>query len=394
MKRIVRNSAVSIILLATLLLPNQGFSQCTCSEGEAPTPIEHVVVLDTTNSSSTLLTFPKFDPSIGILTCVSLHDTISIVSTLGIRNLDPTDKVYEFRLTVTTGVTGAGLSRNTLAEEYYGPDLLGASGSGTDSTVYGPDTLYNNRASETFASDVTGFMGAGTVNLLYEIGGGVTSLAGGINFNSSIRTRTWGVFKLTYYWCPNIVLSSNIKSFSAVHANNRVNLLWEVVNEEPSNIYELQVSSNGKVFKPVTRLSAGGGHHGQASYDYAYVPNQAINGKLYFRIKQIGADGQVTYSVVRFVYGENQSGQDKITIYPNPLKGSQVSVQFARPLSGNYKVELINMAGQVVYSNMFRIKNTNSLLFEVPGARPGIYYFRATNTAGDDAYSSKLIIQQ
>jgi len=393
MKRIVRNSAVAILLLSTLLLPHQAASQCTCSEGEAPTPIEHVVVLDTTNSSSTMLTFPKFDPSIGLLTCVSLHDTLSIVSTLGIRNLDPTDKVYQFRLTVTTGVTGAGLTRNNLAEEYYGPDLLGAFASGADSTTYGPDTLFNNRATETYVSNVTGFMGAGTVDLLYEIGGGVTSLAGGINFNSSIRTRTWGVFKLTYYWCPNIVLASNIKSFSAVHSSNRVNLLWDVVNEKPSTIYELQVSSNGKVFKPVTRLSATGGHHGQSSYQHAYVPDQAINGKLYFRIKQISADGEITYSVVRFVYGENPYGQDKITIYPNPLKGNQVSVQFARPLSGSYKVDLVNMAGQTIYSNVFRIRNTNSLLFEVPGAPPGIYYFRATNTAGSDAYTSKLMIQ-
>lgn len=366
-----------------------------CDEGQAPTPIEHIFKLDTTTASATVLSFPKFDPSIGTLSCISLHDTISIVSTLGIRNLDPADKTYRFRLTVNTSVTGPGGNsyRDNFVDKLYGPDLLGASGSATDSIVYGPDTIFDNVISYSSPSNIGDFLGTGNVNLVYEIGGGVTSLAGGINFNSSVRTRTWGVFKLTYYWCPALILAANIKNFSATPANGRINLSWLVENEETNNTYELQMSTNGRQFRPVNKFHARETVEGAAAYEYQYLPQQALNGKIYFRVKQVNAEGKATYSVVRFVDAGTATKPGSVTIYPNPVR-RQVSMQFGKTLNGNYKIELFNLTGQVVYRRIHRMNNTNSIVFDIPGTPAGIYFLRARNTQDNETFTGKLTVQQ
>jgi hypothetical protein len=72
---------------------------------------------------------------------------------------------------------------------------------------------------------------------------------------------------------------------------------------------------------------------------------------------------------------------------------NQVSVQFGKVLNGNYKVQLVNLAGQVIYQRVHRMNNTNSILFDIPGTPAGIYYLRASNTQGNETFTSKLTVQ-
>ena len=113
----------------------------------------------------------KFDPALGTLTCVTLDDTISIASTTGIRNYDSAETEYIFDLSVNTKVEGPSLSRINSKSTEYGPDLLGAIGSATDTVNYGPDSLYNNWAStKTNTSNMTPYLGAtGTVSVMASL---------------------------------------------------------------------------------------------------------------------------------------------------------------------------------------------------------------------------------
>ena len=391
---------ISVLLFGISFIPIHGKAQCTCSGGDAPTPIEHLVTLDTTAASSSILTFPQFDPSIGTLSCITLHDTVSIVSTLGIRNLDPADKNYTFRLTITTSLAGAtiaspSMSRNNFFDKTYGPSLLGAFGTPTDSITYGPDTLYNNYPSLTVNTTTMGpYLGTGNVQFEYEIGGGVASLAGGINFNSSVRTRTWGTFKLTYYWCPSEILAANIKNFAAVKKDNAVQLKWQVENEEAGNRYEILVSKDGRAYTSIGRantLVPEG--DALAAYNYFYALNQTVNGKLFFRVRQTNSAGKVSYSPIRAV-NMDELGGGSFGIYPNPVRRN-VSLQFDRELKGNYKVEIINQVGQVVFSRHMHLDNqpTIQLALNNPPAA-GIYFVRVKSTETNQLFTNKLVVQQ
>jgi hypothetical protein len=262
-----------------------------------------------------------------------------------------------------------------------------------DEVHIGPDTVFNGLYSEKYYGGGGNYIGAGNVAFDYLNTSTTTLLDGSSNYDLFVRGYTRMSVRLSYYWCPTLILAANIKNFAAMRSNGQVNLNWMVVNEDANNTYELQVSHNGRNFNAVKKFNAVNTIEGAAVYQYQYLPDQAAaSGKIYFRLKQVGADGKATYSVVRFVEAVKETKPNAVTVYPNPAKG-QVSVQFGKTLNGNYKVELINLTGQVVYQRMHRMNNTNSILFDIPGTPAGIYYLRARNTGGNETFTSKLTVQ-
>ena len=196
------------VCLVAAYIPHKAAAQCNCDDGTPATPITHMVKMDSSALAKVTISFPRFDPSIGTLTCILLRDTTSGVSTTNVHNTAPQDVEYRFRLTVATGLSGPGFTVDDAFDKIYGPDTLRAFNTPGDSIVYGPDTIFHNAAHSTINnSNLAPYMGLGTVDLEYEISGGLVSLKGGLNYLNQIKTYTWGIFTLTYYWCPASVLS-------------------------------------------------------------------------------------------------------------------------------------------------------------------------------------------
>jgi hypothetical protein len=72
-------------------------------------------------------------------------------------------------------------------------------------------------------------------------------------------------------------------------------------------------------------------------------------------------------------------------VYPNPLTGSQINVQFTSQAAGKYHVQLINFQYQVVYYTDVTVggKNTVYPLSLTKKLLPGVYFLEATNKTGD-----------
>lgn len=381
-----------IIILSGIFFSTKTMAQCACAEGEPANKIEHIIVLDTTLTSSTVLSFPKFDPAIGTLTCVRLDDTVSVVSRTGIRNFDPSDIEYEFILTVTTNISGPSLTRTNSRTTNYGPDLLYAYGNPGDSINYGPDTLYKNVISNrTNTTNMTPYLGeTGNVNFTYAIGGGTVAF-GGASFNSQIRTSSWGVFKLTYFWCENSVLAKNFKSFSALKHDNVVDLEWSVADDKSSNTYEIQISYDGRKFQNIGERNSNAAEGIAAKYLYQYHIDKSAYRKAYFRIKQLTA-GVTAYSAVRVVDLE-QGNALSANIYPNPVLRN-INLNFTEPVTGDFVVHLTNQVGQLVYSGKTKVNNSNMLQVAVSQPPPpGVYYLRAREMATGKAFTGKLLFK-
>ena len=385
--------AIAIALLYGMaLIPQRSAAQCLCEGGVAPTPIEHVVVLDTIMTSSTPISFPKFDPAIGNLICVRLDDTLTVVSTLGIKNQDPDDVEYQFLLTVITNVAGPSMTRTDPATISYGPDILDAFGNPGDSINYGPDTLFKNKPSVmTNSGNMAPFMGAGNVNFIYSVGGGTIAI-GGSSFDARIRTRSWGVFKLTYYWCDPNPLANNIMDFSAVLENELVRLRWTVQNDEPSYQYQIQTSYDGKSFNTIGSPGGKDLIDGAATkYQYQFNPGPSPDGKLYFRVVQSNGN-VVRYSPVRILNLKGETPAMKI--YPNPATGN-VNMQFGAPVSGNFVVELSNQTGQVVHSQRLSLQHAGYLRLALRDQPPGgIYFLRAREEQTGRTFIGKLVLKR
>ena len=71
-----------------------------------------------------------------------------------------------------------------------------------------------------------------------------------------------------------------------------------------------------------------------------------FNGNNYYRIKSVSKTGEVHYSAIVKVTTGN--GRNLITLYPNPVIGSTVTLQLENMEKGNYSITLFNNQGQQV----------------------------------------------
>jgi hypothetical protein len=394
MKNYLHTLPYFLLFLVLAYIPPKTYGQCTCSGGAPATPLTYYVSLDTTDAPSSLINFPKFNPSIGILSCITFKDTLSLISTSDVINTASVPVTYRFLLSVTNDIDGPGVSINESATRNYGPTLLTQAGDSAARTIYGPDTLFKYSTHSTSTGSVASYLGStGNVSFVYTVNGGLISTQGGINYTYQIVSKYWGGFSLTYYWCPNLVLATNIKNFEAYKKDNAVLLKWVTENRTQGTGYKIEYSLDGNNFINIGETDPNDITGATTRHEFQYAPGSSASGKVYFRIKQVDAQGIVTYSPIRTV-DMNANSAAGFTIYPNPIE-RKVSMQFDRSLNGNYLIEVTNLAGQVMYNRNIKLTNSNNVQFEMSNPPPsGMYYLKITDTKSKLSYCNKLLIRR
>ena len=393
-------------LLILFILPHTSVAQCTtCWDGSAPRAITNLQVVAPSQASSSPFSFPKFDPTIGTLSCINFYDTISIVATTFGRNIDTTSgHNYIFQTTVSESVNGPRNSGpfNWLAtfsniNKSYGPVFLDKDTTPrlpTDSVQFGPDTLLNNVTGAGTPPDFAPFIGVGNVNFSADLSGGAIATLGGINYQAGIKSNAWGSFRLTYYWCPAAPLGESINGFTAVKSGNSVMLQWGGLNEQANDSYAIQYSTDGVHFTTISVIPAYAKNPGQAAiYRFQYpLPANAAGGQVYFRIQKTDASGKTSYSPVKPIKLDDNAAAN-YQIYPNP-SSRHVYIEWQSLLTGNIQVSVINPVGQQVFNQSFRFNGSNNLDFDLPvNTGQGIYYLIVKDPANHIQQSSHLVIR-
>lgn len=396
------NRVYPIVLTITFFIVNAPrviYAQCNCSAGTPATPVSYHASFPSTNAGSTTISLPKFDPSVGILSCLTLDDTITGVTLTHVQNTGSTTTIFKFLLNVADdleGPSGGGISISNINSRLYGPDTLTAAGLPRDTATHGPDTVINKEVG--FAPSNTGmalYMGSGTVDFTYTINGGVNSTKGGLNYGYNVNTNYWGILKITYYWCPNIILSTTLSNFSATPANGAILLKWLANNQQPNTQYEIQISQDGKSYYNVGQAEGDAAATGSsAKYQYQYNPDPAYMGKLYFRIEEKDPSGKVSFSETVIVE-PNGSGRDGLVscqTFPNPATNS-LQVLFNCNQTGHFVVELVATSGQVVQKKAVTLTGNNQIRLDLnPQPVKGLYFLRTTDVTHEHSYTSKVFI--
>lgn len=113
---------------------------------------------------------------------------------------------------------------------------------------------------------------------------------------------------------------------------------WRTVLENSFSHFEVQRSQDGRVFRTLGTLRAGG-----AGYEYAFTDAEPLNGTGYYRLKMVDEDGTFQYSSV--LTGKSDRRGQPI-IYPNP-NGGQITIG---DLAKGDEVRMYNTSGLLVYS--------------------------------------------
>ncbi len=379
-----------LFLIVSPFLATPVEAQCLCSGGLPPTAITQTLTLPPTKVSTLTFNFQQFDPALGTLNCVSLQDTVTGTSITGARNTGPDSTDFLFLLSLTSKISGPGINITHPFSHTYGYDNLKAYGQAGDTITYGPANIITNPTDSASTSGNAAYLGTGTVPVTFAVNGGMITQDGGSNYKSSVSTTIGGTMKLTYLYCPAALLATNLLEFSAARKDNNILLNWNAKNDQVSR-FDIEYSVDGKEF---TTLTAVAPNHDAVNSNYRYTYNirQAGAGSIYFRIKQTGMDNKPGYSVVRKVTLTDQNS-DGIAIYPNPAI-TGVSVAFGHPVSGDYSVAIVNMAGQVVMEKKASLNNTTILpvSWSVKPA-PGVYFTRVTNTHTLEQQMMRVVIR-
>jgi hypothetical protein len=395
MKR-VYTSFVVVCIYMTASVPRIAFAQCTCTGGVPANVIVNYATLAPTTVSTATISMPLFNPAIGNLTCVSLVDSITAVSVTHVWNKAASKTKYKFQLQLNNDIEGpGGLSATSSFSKIYGPDSLEAQGLPGDSITYGPDSIYVNNVDSNGTSTTAPYLGvAGTANFTYTINGGLTSIIGSTNYGDSITTIYSGHFKLDYYWCPAVVLSTSITNFTASPNGNAILVQWSSTNEQNNTSYEIQTSSDGQHFSDAGQTQSSPAADGStAKYQYQYNPGQAADGPIYIRIKMTDANGNVSYSTILVINGKEGAGAPlSYHAFPNPATNS-LFFQFNSNQTGRFVLQLINTAGQVVAEQPATLTGTSQIRLDLsPQPVKGLYFLRTRDLTHNQEYISKVLI--
>jgi autotransporter-associated beta strand protein len=196
--------------------------------------------------------------------------------------------------------------------------------------------------------------------------------------NSKAADRFMVVFRST---ASLPVTLTNVKAYQQ---NSGITVEWNTQSESGMQQYEVEKSANGTNFVKVNITAAKSG----TTNSYNFFDATPFSGANYYRIKAISLNGEVKYSSI-VVVRLNTKGT-KVTLYPNPVKGSTIQLQLSNLEKGNYSVTLFNQLGQQVMSKTINHNGGSSnQTIEIGTLASGVYELRLSN--GQTVITQKLI---
>jgi hypothetical protein len=374
--------------------PRTAQAQCTtCSAGYVVDSIVQEVRLTGILPFNSTVPFTMFDPSTGILNCVSTRTTVTTTIEMDLVNRDDQTRViYTMDYNRSTSLSGPNIAVSASAARTYGPFDLGQAGVDPDTSVHvGPDVIFSNRVLLRTTTNTTAYNGVGTVNFTYFNNGSFLMTTGNDNYGLDVAAVSDVTIRVVYYFCPLIVLSSGMRDLNVSRRSKMVDVSWITDNESAANRYEIEWSRNGKDFETAAELPSRG--QGTKTYTYTHDLKGIGKGKVYYRIRQFDDSGSSRYSSIQYV-SLNDEGSLDPGIYPNPVT-NQFGINFGSPQTGRLTAELINLNGQTLDSKSWQARGMTSTQFLMGRQYPsGTYWLRIRNLDSGEQVVRRILVSR
>ncbi len=134
-------------------------------------------------------------------------------------------------------------------------------------------------------------------------------------------------------------LPVELSGFGAVKQTGKTFLQWQTANETNSRGFEIQRSNNAQNWSSIAFVNSAGTSTG----NYSYTDVQPMNGKNYYRLRQLDISGAYKLSEIKWV---DFSKKLSLGISPNPVINS-INIYTDAALS-NALLEIYNTQGQLI----------------------------------------------
>lgn len=197
-------------------------------------------------------------------------------------------------------------------------------------------------------------------------------------------TVDFGIFKPS-----GIPLPVQLLQFTGTGNGSTSTLNWKVTNETQMKFYVIERSRDGRTFldaSTVNSVNAGQTH------DYTFTETNSSNADiLYYRLRSVGQNGNISYSPVVALRFGNIS-KNVFTVYPNPVK-NYVVIGLGVTEKTEGIIHLVNKAGQTVLIRALKL-NAGSNAITIDGLGKyvnGIYNLNIKLDNGKQYYQTILL---
>jgi hypothetical protein len=173
--------------------------------------------------------------------------------------------------------------------------------------------------------------------------------------------------------CPLLpVIGLELK---ATHAPGGVLVEWSTLQEIETDYFELERSTDSRIFKPIHRKSAAGNSDTPRQYKFLDdLQNIDLTSRIYYRIRQADINGTAVYSKIIAI---DMKGLGKPMLYNNPFQ-DRISIEFPNTLPRPIFIALTDPTGRLVRAENIQLSEGNRRLQinRLQQLQPGLYYLR------------------
>ena len=199
----------------------------------------------------------------------------------------------------------------------------------------------------------------------YSGSGDATATDYGINYKTDVlpqRTRT-----------NTTEFPIELLSFTAKNDNGNVLINWATATEIDNDFFEIERSTDAENFEVIANVPGAG--YSNEVLNYSIQDNDALEGTVYYRLKQTDFNGEFTYSYVLPV----QIGvKNELQISNIINTDNSISFIYNNNQGGNTLVELYDMSGRVVKSQQVSGDASQKVRMNMRGMSRGIYVLHLT----------------
>lgn len=188
----------------------------------------------------------------------------------------------------------------------------------------------------------------------------------------------------------NITLENKLLGFNGNITNNQVQLNWTVSQNSQISYFDIERSTDGKVFITVSKVFANSGDAPINEYSATDIPDETSFDHVYYRLKIIGKEGNISFSKIISLSLRN-TGKQGISISPNPVKDI-LQLNISSLADNNMQLFIYDFAGRLMRTIHTTASkgNTSISLTDFQGWPRGIYSVKVL--LGENLFAEKMVL--
>lgn len=189
--------------------------------------------------------------------------------------------------------------------------------------------------------------------------------------SSSGNALSVSISDIKFGWIPENVLPVELTSFTGKKVANGVQLNWATASEKDNAYFEVLRAADDGIFRVIDKVNGKG--NGSANTNYQFVDKSPLNGKNYYKLKQVDLNGNYRE------FGPELVTFDLETSKLNAFVNSENKLLLSYTASANAKASLTvaDLSGKkLVNSEIVLSKGINQPVVDVSKLRNGLYIVR------------------